>query len=184
VTAAFQSRLPDITIGDPRELALIALRAADLADIERLLSDGEVAQWWRDFDIDDIAEFLDHDYVSPFRIVLEGRTVGYAQTYHANRDQFWVDFGVPRETFGIDLSIGVASLRNRGVGRAAVKLLVDRLLAWPEVVRLQIDPEATNERAIRAYGAAGFVARGVFPGYDGDEMLYMTIERESVPLLP
>lgn len=165
-------------IGDQRDVALVALLEADLPGIERLMRDAEVAAWWRDFDIGEVRSFITTDeYVTPFRVVAGGETVGYAHVYHANRDPFWVAFGVPKETFGLDLSIGSAAARGRGVGRKAVRLLVERLLEWPEVVRVQIDPEATNERAIRAYGAAGFVARGVAPGYDGDEMLYMTVER-------
>jgi aminoglycoside 6'-N-acetyltransferase len=173
----FASRLPDRVIGDPASVGLIALTKADLGDIEQLLQEPGVAQWWRDFGIEEIAAHLTSDYVAPFRIVVAGQTVGYAQAYHANRDQFWIDFGVPSETFGLDLSIGDPSLRGRGVGRAVIQLLVDRVLAWPEVVRVQIDPEPHNEAAVRAYRAAGFVERGTYPGYDGDTMLYMTIER-------
>lgn len=174
----FASRLSDQVIGDPCDVALAALREADLPTIERLMCEAEVAAWWRDFDIDEIGSFITTDeYVTPFRVVTGGETVGYAHVYHANRDPFWVAFGVPKETFGLDLSIGSAVARGRGIGRKAVRLLVQRLLLWPEVVRVQIDPESINERAIRAYGAAGFAPRGRYPGYDGDEMLYMTVER-------
>ena len=166
-------------IGDPAVVGLVALTEIDLDEVEQFMTEGEVARWWPDFDRGEIRSFIEGGYVTPFRVVAEGATVGYAHVYHANMDEFWVAFGVPRATFGIDLSIGVASARNRGVGRAAVRLLVDRLFAWREVVRLQIDPDADNARAIRAYGAVGFVARGLYPGYDGETMLYMTIERVS-----
>jgi aminoglycoside 6'-N-acetyltransferase len=176
----FSSLIRDLVIGDSSVVALVALRADDLPEIEQLLREPEVAAWWRELDMDEMRALpSDDDYVSRFKIVVGHQMVGYAHAYHANRDEFWVAFGVPRETFGIDLSIGDPAARNRGVGREATRLLIDRLLAWPEVVRVQIDPEATNERAIRAYRAAGFVDRGVYPGYDGDQMLYMTIERGS-----
>ncbi|MEQ1863188.1 MAG: GNAT family N-acetyltransferase [Micropepsaceae bacterium] len=174
----FSSRLVDHSIGDPAAVGLVALAENDLEAMAQLLREGEVAQWWDDPpDIDELREYLTHDYVSAFCIVVANQTVGFAQVYHANCDPFWQSFGVPSETFGLDLAIGAAGARNRGVGRAVVRLLIERLLAWPEVVRLQIDPDPDNARAVRAFGAAGFVARGVYPGYDGDTMLYMTIER-------
>lgn len=175
---SFSSVIKDRIIGDPAAVGLVALTDADLPEIERLLRETEVARWWHDLDMDEMRALpSEDDYVSRFKIVVAHRIVGYAHAYHANRDEFWVKFGVPHETFGIDLSIGDPSARNRGIGRAATKLIVDRVLAWPEVVRVQIDPDAANERAIRAYRGAGFVERGIHPGYDGDQMLYMTIER-------
>jgi RimJ/RimL family protein N-acetyltransferase len=104
-------------------------------------------------------------------------TVGFLQVYHANCDDFWVRFGVPQETFGLDLAIGAPAARNRGVGRAALLLTIERLFQWPEVKRVQIDPDPENAHAVRTFAAAGFEARGVYPGYDGDEMLYMAVER-------
>jgi aminoglycoside 6'-N-acetyltransferase len=174
----FSSLIRDSVIGDPVAIGLMALTAADLPAIERLLGEEQVAQWWHELDMDEMRALPSaDDYVSRFKIVLEHRMVGYVHAYHANRDEFWVRFGVPRETFGIDLSIGDPLARNRGVGRGATRLLIDRLFAWHEVVRVQIDPDVANERAIRAYRGAGFVERGVYPGYDGDQMLYMTIDR-------
>ena len=175
---SFSSLIDDAVIGNPGTLGLVALTTADLPAIERLLRKPDVAAWWPDLDMDEMRALpSEDDYVSRFKIVLARRTVGYAHAYHANRDEFWLTFGVPRETFGIDLSIGDPSARGRGVGRAATLLLADRLLAWPEVVRVQIDPDVANERAIRAYRGAGFIERGVYAGYDGGQMLYMTIER-------
>jgi RimJ/RimL family protein N-acetyltransferase len=173
----FSSRIVDRVIGDPGKVALVALTEGDLPDIDRLLREAEVAAWWPDPDIEEKREFLTHNYVSPFRIVAANATIGYAHAFHANRDEFWASFGVPSETFGMDIAIGEASARNRGVGRVAARLLVARLFAWPQVVRVQIDPYPPNERAVRSYRGAGFVERGVYPGYDGDTMLYMTIER-------
>jgi RimJ/RimL family protein N-acetyltransferase len=176
----FSSRIGDAVIGDPASVGLVALHDSDLAEIERLLHESEVAEWWHDLDMDEMRALPSaDDYVSRFKIVVAQRTVGYAHAYHANRDEFWVSFGVPRETFGIDLSIGDPGARGRGIGRAATRLLVERVFAWPEVVRVQIDPDVANARAVRAYRGAGFVERGIYPGYDGGEMLYMTIDRSD-----
>jgi RimJ/RimL family protein N-acetyltransferase len=174
----FASRLTDTVIGDPAGVGLVAVTARDLRELDGLMHDPEVAEWWPDYEIDDFREYLTHAYVAPFRIVAANKTVGFLQVYHANRDEFWTQFGVPAETFGLDLAIGDAAARERGVGRAVLRLMIERLFQWPEVVRVRIDPDPENERAIRAFAAAGFVARGVYPGYEDDPMLYMTVERQ------
>lgn len=173
----FSSRLSDDVIGDPAAVGLVALTARDLPELDRLMRDPEVAERWPDYEIDDFRDYLTHAYVTPFRIVAANVTVGFLQVYHANCDDFWVRFGAPKETFGLDLAIGAAAARNRGVGRAVLRLMIERLFQWPEVRRVQIDPDPENARAVRAFRAAGFVERGVYPGYDGDTMLYMTAER-------
>jgi RimJ/RimL family protein N-acetyltransferase len=166
-------------IGDPASAGLVAVTAHDLPELDRLMHDPDVTQWWPDYEIDDFRDYLTHAYVTPFRIVAANATVGFLQVYHANCDEFWVRFGVPKETFGLDLAIGAAAARNRGVGRAVLRLMIERLFQWPEVRRVQIDPDHENERAVRAFAAAGFASGGVFSGYDGDTMLYMTVEREA-----
>ena len=45
--------------------------------------------------------------------------------------------------------------------------IVDRVIGDP-----------ANARAVSAFRGAGFVERGVYPGYDGDTMLYMATERQ------
>ena len=170
-------RLADKVIGNPMEVALVAMTEVDIPDVARMMQEAEVAARWPDADPDDFTEYLTHAYVTPFKIMAAGVTVGFLQVYHANSDPFWQDFGVPRETFGVDLAIGEAGARNRGVGRTVLRLLIERLFALPNVSRVQIDPDPENARAIRAFGAAGFVAHGTCPGYEGTQMLYMAIER-------
>ncbi len=174
-------RLGDQVIGDPATVAVVAMGASDVEGIARLMCEREVAVWWPDADADDFEEYLTHAYVTPFRIVAAHATVGFLQVYHANSDPFWVTFGVPAETFGLDLAIGVAAARDRGIGRKALRLIVERLFAQPDVVRVQIDPDPENARAIRAFRSAGFVAHGVMSGYEGEPMLYMTIEPPAAP---
>lgn len=177
----FRSRLADALIGDPARLALRALERGDLDFLSRMLAEPDVAAWFGDPE-EELEEFEAHmgsHYVTPFLIISGGTPAGYFQTYHANAEAFWQNFGVPCETFGMDLSLN-GTHRGRGLGRAAIALMTARLWRMPEVTRLQIDPDPRNMRAIRAYAACGFTARGVFPGYgEQSEMLYMTLERPA-----
>lgn len=146
----------------------------------RMLAVPEVADWYDDDPIADqvaeLAEHIESDCVSPFLVALDGKPIGYVQAYHANREDFWTAFGVPRETFGLDMFL--AEARGRGLGSRLTCAMTGRLFEMDGVVRVQIDPDPANARAIRAYEKAGFRRVGVFPGYyPGEEMLYMIVGR-------
>jgi aminoglycoside 6'-N-acetyltransferase len=131
----------------------------DLPMIAGWLAEPHVARWWDDPDteIAAIEEHIDSISVEPLIVELDGRPIGYLQSYdphleddHPYRDQ-------PFGTLGIDLSIGVPELVGVGHGPAILRQFVDALFeeGAPRVV---IDPDPANGRAIRAYEKAGFVA--------------------------
>jgi aminoglycoside 6'-N-acetyltransferase len=62
----------------------------------------------------------------------------------------------PETTRGIDLSLAEEDECGRGIGRRVIAAFVERLAA-KGVRRVLIDPHPENERARRAYAAAGFV---------------------------
>ncbi|WP_353643960.1 GNAT family N-acetyltransferase [Mesorhizobium sp. WSM2239] len=132
---------------------------ADLPMIAGWLAEPHVAEWWDDPDEEIVAirEHIDSISVEPLIIELDGRPIGYLQSYdphleddHPYRDQ-------PFGTLGIDLSIGDSDLVGIGHGSAIVRQFVEELFAegTPRVI---IDPDPANLRAIRAYEKAGFKA--------------------------
>lgn len=156
-------------------LVLRPLTPGDMPAIVAMFADGDVARWWTS-PPEEIAELIDEPIVWPYLVRLEGKAIGYFQIYHANPEPFWAAFGVPAETFGLDMFL--AERRDQGVGTRMVRAAIQRVLALPEAVRVQIDPDPSNARAVRAYEKAGFTARGIFTGYDEqEEMVYMTIDR-------
>lgn len=160
-------------------LRLSALTRGDLPAIAEILRDPEVAVWFgedHDASLAEIAGHIGDAIVSPFLVTLAGAPLGYMQAYHANAEPFWRDFGVPRETYGLDMSLGAR--RGEGLGRRMCRAMIDHLFTLPEVMRVQIDPDHENPRAIAAYRAAGFREVGRFPGYyPGETMVYMVIDR-------
>ena len=176
----FSSRLAADFIDAGGGLAMRALRETDMPEIARMLRDLEVLRWYGDADeaLEEIEELLDSEYVSPFLVTMHDHPVGYMQAYHANRDDFWPGFGVPAETFGLDMFLGQS--RGHGWGTRMCRAMIDHLWAIPEIVRIQIDPSPDNPRAIRTYHKAGFTPQGIFPAYYSDEeMVYMTIDRNQ-----
>ncbi|HEV2899660.1 MAG TPA: GNAT family N-acetyltransferase [Pseudaminobacter sp.] len=131
----------------------------DLEMIAGWLAERHVAEWWDDPDeeIASIREHIDSISVEPLIIELDGRPIGYLQSYdpHLEDDHPYQD--QPFGTLGIDLSIGVPDLVGIGHGSAIIRQFVEELFAegTPRVI---IDPDPANLRAIRAYEKAGFKA--------------------------
>lgn len=129
--------------------------------------------------------------VQPCIIEYEHTPVGYCQFYvvHPN------DYEVPEEqyfafvdpkdlVYGIDLFLGTEQYRNRGIGTACLKLLMDALFKRYGADALMIDPKTHNQRAIRCYHKCGFEDYFIVPKrelQDGVryDSLIMGIKRES-----
>jgi len=132
---------------------------ADLPMIAGWLRQPHVAEWWDDpeEEIASIREHMDSVSVEPLIIELNGKPIGYLQSYdpHLEDDHPYQD--QPFGTLGLDLSIGVPELVGLGHGSAALRQFVEELFeeGTPRVI---IDPDPTNSRAIRAYEKAGFRA--------------------------
>lgn len=156
-------------------LALRPLTHDDMPAILAMFADADVARWWTS-PPDEIAEIIDEPTVWPYLVHFEGKPIGYVQIYHANPEPFWTAFGVPAETFGLDMFL--AERREQGLGSRMVRAAIDHVLRLPEAVRVQIDPDPDNLRAVRAYEKAGFVRVGVYRGYEEQEqMVYMTVDK-------
>jgi aminoglycoside 6'-N-acetyltransferase len=132
---------------------------ADLPMIAGWLAKPHVAEWWDDPEtaIASIREHIDSISVEPLVIELDGKPIGYLQSYdpHLEDDHPYQD--QPFGTLGVDLSIGRRELVGVGHGSAILRQFVDELFAegTPRVI---IDPDPANKRAIRAYEKAGFRA--------------------------
>jgi aminoglycoside 6'-N-acetyltransferase len=144
----------------PSETAAIDFRPLSESDLGRVsgwLTEPHVARWWGDAAeaIAEIRVAMAEPSTRPFVILMDGRPVGYIQSYdmHAEDDHPYRD--QPPGTVGIDLSIGEAALVGKGHGPRIVDAFVRRLFA-EGAPRVVIDPDPANAQAIRAYEKAGF----------------------------
>lgn len=159
-----------MTVWRSGELAIRPL-ADDDHDIEQMarwLSDPAVLEWYegrdRPFDAARIrAEYAPDvqlaEGVEPGIIEVAGEAVGYVQWYEVAR--FVEEYGLPpdedpTDVWAVDLFIGDPSRWGSGLGTAALRLLVDRLLVDRSARQVLIDPRSVNARAIRSYGKVGF----------------------------
>ncbi len=135
------------------------LEMKDMPLLARWLAAPHVAQWWGDVaqELASIEEHIDSISVEPLIVELDGKPIGYLQSYdpHLEDDHPYQD--QPFGTLGLDLTIGVPGLVGRGHGSAILRQFVDELFE-EGVPRVIIDPDPSNKRAIRAYEKAGFSA--------------------------
>ncbi len=160
------SRIPVPQPGDhapiagPHDVSLRPIAEGDLDMLLRWQREPEVAHWWDEADLsreEMRREYLEPDIAPTWRFVIEweGRDVGMVQYWHKypDTDDLW--------SAGIDILIGEADARDRGVGREAIRVLLRYLFEVKRLHRVTIDPEVANVRAIRAYERAGFTRDGV-----------------------
>jgi aminoglycoside 6'-N-acetyltransferase len=135
-----------------------AVTEDDLPMLSAWLAEPHVAEWWNDGPgaaLAEIVEAMDSDSTEPLVVELDGKPIGYVQSYdpHLEDDHPYQD--QPFGTLGIDVTIGVPELVGIGHGSRLVRAFVEILFeeGCPRVI---IDPHPGNGRAIRAYEKAGF----------------------------
>ena len=86
-----------------------------------------------------------------FGIEVDGELIGHCGL---------AGFDLTARTCELGIIIGEPSRWGQGYGREAVRLLVDYAFRLRNMRRVYLTTIATNERAIRAYRACGFVEEG------------------------
>lgn len=137
--------------------ALVHLRPAlrdDVPALVRIRETPEVYAHWRgggDLHAA-VEEDLAEDGVHPYVIELRGALVGWIQ-WQAEDDPDY-------RHASIDVYLDPA-VRGRGIGPDAVATLAQHLFTHHGHHRIEIDPAAHNDAAIRAYEKVGFRAVGI-----------------------
>ena len=124
----------------------------DIPLIHSWLKRPHVSEFWNEPTASDLETFkknfegrIKTDKVNPYIVILQGKPIGYIQSY-----------SVDEKTFGIDQFIGVEEFVNKGLGSMFVKEFTDELLMNKKVTRIVTDPSVLNLRAQKAYEKAGF----------------------------
>ena len=82
---------------------------------------------------------------------LDGRVIGLAGLH--------LGLGKRRHTARLGIAVHDA-FAGRGVGRALMRSLLDLADQWLGLVRVELDVDSTNERAVKLYESLGFVVEG------------------------
>jgi aminoglycoside 6'-N-acetyltransferase len=139
----------------------VRLRPGTEADLPALLAiraEPSVARWWGAPDAADIhqqALGLD-DEADQLVVDADGDVAGAIQ--------YWQRHDVEFRHAGIDIFLG-AAWQGRGLGREAIRLVIDYLFGALDHHRITIDPAAESEAAIRCYAGCGFRVVGTMRAY-------------------
>ncbi|PSK98156.1 aminoglycoside 6'-N-acetyltransferase [Murinocardiopsis flavida] len=123
----------------------------DAAALDRIVRLPDVAMWWGTEDFT-AASTDSWRYV----LLAAGEVRGMVQFYEEDDPDY--------RHAGIDVFLDPA-LRGRGMGVAALRLLVDWLVTERGHHRIVIDPALDNTAAVRAYEKVGFRRVGVLRRY-------------------
>jgi aminoglycoside 6'-N-acetyltransferase len=137
-----------------------------------------VAAWWGDKETEmkGIAEAIDSVDTEPFIIELDGKPIGYIQSYDPHLDDGENPFqDQPTGTLGIDQFIGEPELVGKGHGTRLIKEFVEMLFeeGAPRVI---LDPDPVNKAAVRTYEKVGFRPVRRFRTENGGDALLMAID--------
>jgi len=158
-------------------LTRITLRLAardDLSILERWDRDPDVnAASGKDDFMDWRAELVRSADWREFLIILDaGRPVGFMQIIDPAREEsrYWGECA--EDLCAIDIWIGSAADRGRGIGAEAMRLALDRCFSSARVAAVLVDPLATNVRAMSFYERLGFNSLGPRRFGDDDCIVY------------
>ncbi len=141
--------------------AKVVLRPLEERDFGRLAeigADPEVAPWWPDIAVAELAEKAagEEEGTVALTVEREGRVVGMIQFHEETTPDF--------RHAGIDIFLA-SECHGQGLGADAVRTLARHLFGERGHHRVTIDPAAANERAIRCYERVGFRRVGIMRRY-------------------
>jgi aminoglycoside 6'-N-acetyltransferase len=131
---------------------------ADLAPLVAILAEPAVARWWgTGYDADRVRrDHLEDPQSETFAIEVDGEVAGLVLVSEENDPEY--------RYASLDISLGTA-FQGRGLGREALRVVIDHLVRERGHHRFTIDPDVENESAIRCYAAVGFRPVGVMRSY-------------------
>ncbi|APO65729.1 GCN5-related N-acetyltransferase protein [Rhizobium gallicum] len=129
----------------------------DFPLLAQWLAEPHVARWWGEpsTELGSIEEAMTSEETRPMIVELDGKPIGYLQSYDPHLEEGHPYQDQPKGTLGIDISIGIPELTDKGHGAAIIRQFTSELFA-DGAKRIVIDPDPENLRAIRAYEKAGF----------------------------
>lgn len=155
MTPATEASAADVTLRPARD--------DDWPMIRRWLAEPDIVRWWAPKATTEAEVMLAMcTPQSICRIILaDGAPVGYAHALDAGLLGEPLPNELPPGAWAIDLFVASPPHRGKGVGATALGLVRDEVFATTLALDAAVFVAIANERAVRAYEAAGFRWRAV-----------------------
>ncbi len=169
---------------DSVKISFLPFNESHLPMLRYWLNKGHIKPHWQEPEDDDALKekFLNsmparsvHSFVFTEDVVGTGKTsaqpLGYIQYYEACKvgGGWWPD-ELPG-VFGIDLMIGEATRLGQGLSTIIIQEFIRFIQSRERVTEFIIDPDAGNQRAIRAFEKVGFVRERELATPNGNALL-------------
>jgi aminoglycoside 6'-N-acetyltransferase len=142
----------DLPILQGERVTLRPLEDADLDPLAELIREPSVARWWGESDEPErLRDNLRMDG-GAFVIEADGELAGWLGFVEETEPEY--------RSVGIDISLS-ERFQGKGLGPDALRTLIRWFADERGHHRFTIDPNAANERAIKAYAAVGFKPIGI-----------------------
>ncbi|MEK3887500.1 GNAT family N-acetyltransferase [Bacillus sp. FSL K6-3431] len=156
------------------------LERSDDVLLAKWLSDPEILEYYegRDnaFDIYKVMKtFFNEEDINRSIIEFEGVAIGYIQFYLLDEKTMEVyDYPIDEKVviFGMDQFIGEVNYWNRGIGQALIHSMVNYLIGQKQSIKIVMDPQTWNDRAIHCYEKCGFQKVKLLPKHELHEGEY------------
>ncbi|MGS2777113.1 GNAT family N-acetyltransferase [Robertmurraya sp. GLU-23] len=152
------------------KLTIRPLGKEDVGHLSKWLSNPTVLEYYegRDqpFTVEKVMEtfFLEEEGLSRYIFSFEEKPIGYIQTYTVEDEK--------QKTFGMDQFIGETDYWNKGIGTLLIHTMVNYLVTHKGTAKIIMDPQASNERALRCYENCGFEKVRLLPKHEFHEGEY------------
>ncbi|HUH03027.1 MAG TPA: GNAT family N-acetyltransferase, partial [Kofleriaceae bacterium] len=165
---------------DPNQIGFVPVEPRHYPLLSAWLAEPHMRQWWGDPEIElgfirDMVE--GRDTTRPFLIAFEGMPIGYIQYWFVGhyQNEPWIKDNpwlreLPPDTVGVDLSIGRPDKLAQGIGSTALAAFAAMLRDRGHTT-IVIDPDPSNERAVRTYAKAEFRPLPHLEGRTGDVLI-------------
>lgn len=140
------------------QVRLDLITEEDVGPLTRILAQPEVSRWWGRYDEDRVRrELLTASSMVVYTIRVDDEVVGSIQYSEEPAADY--------RHAGIDVFVS-ADHHGKGLGSDAVRTMARHLVHDRGHHRLVIDPQVTNEAAVRCYERVGFRKVGLMRAYE------------------
>ncbi|WP_116716194.1 GNAT family N-acetyltransferase [Euzebya tangerina] len=139
------------------QVLLRLLSEDDVEPLTAILAQPEIARWWGVYDAARVRKELLESELPAYAVEVDGEVIGSIQYDEEPAPDY--------RHAGMDLFLS-SDRHGRGYGSDAVRTLARHLIHDRGHHRLVIDPQVTNEAAIRCYESVGFRKVGLMRAYE------------------